>query len=1046
MKSTTLDLRLFSELVYREWIDGSTVEPELFTANVEIIADEIIESGGEVNYPIHEALNWNPAKWRTVWQSGKQQRPELFGALIHSWNPILEKPEVFQVKLSNPLIDHKKGKPRKYENPVKRGQVGGFALVPQSIWKKVADRYGVEVDFSALPDSANFWAWVATHPQIPIFICEGMKKACCLLSQGYVAIALSGITMGRIQGTDGKLALQPYLAMFANPKRQVLFCFDAETKEKTKHDVFLATVKTGKLFADADCLVKVIELPLLEGTDKTGVDDFIVERGIDAFHQVYLAAISLNTYAWEHQQDCQLTFKPSRNLSMNLLFQLDQYQIPDYIPKTGIVALQSAKGTGKTKAIAAIVAGTDKLALLGHRVSLVRNLCKVMNADFKGDLDMADGQFITDSAYSARVGACVDSLLAFDPRQFVDCDLVIDEVEQVLRHLISGSTCNKDGKRSALLARLHILVKVARRVIVADADLSDISLNYLQALRGDGADVFLIKNEFQPEGYPARFIVANNDVPIIQELLADVTRGNRVFVATDSKSSSKAIAKLVEKIRAIRPKIRVLLFNSDTSGGRHETDFMSNINKRVFNYDVIIATPSMSTGVSIEVKRFHKVYGLFYGTVTDADASQALSRVRDNVPRTVWCAERGINFCKIDRSSSPMHLKNTLRNRWDREVSLIRAGLGDSLLPIVDHASLDNPHIDLWASVEARTNAAMWSLRDYLLERLVFEGNQVTVVTIGNDDSGKSIKEALAQTRQERYQAVSRAKILSPSEQKKLISNESQSYQDLLDLEKTAIAKFYCLNQVSPELVEYDRDGQRRSEILKLEALFQSDLAIESDVRAFTRQAKFGMGIFLPDQPCNELGRYIRSGLGLKELLNPEVQYTDADLEDLGSLCRQFATDIKRYLGFNVPQDATNIWIFRILCNQLGIKICSKRIHGDEGMINVCWLDAEAWQELLAILERRSVSRQQVTAAQPVSCDRPPLITNDSEGAIARNGKFAIWTRLIATVTYLRHLLTSDISPYHPLYKLKKQLSVLFFNFQVMFNSKLFLTCSQVIP
>jgi hypothetical protein len=1035
MKLTALDLRSFSDLVYREWVDGSAIEPDLFASNVEIIADEIIEDGGEVNYPIHEALNWCPAKWRTVWQSGKTQRPEMFGALINSWNPILEQPEVFQVKLSNPLIDQKKGKPRKYENPAKRGQVGGFALVPQSIWQKVAERYGIEVDFSALPDGVNFWSWVAEHPEIPIFICEGMKKACCLLSQGYVAIALSGITMGRTQRADGKLALQPYLAMFANPNRQVLFCFDAETKEKTKHDVFLATVKTGKLFADAGCQVRVIELPLLEGTDKTGVDDFIVERGIEAFSQVYSTAISLNTYTWEYQQDAQLTFKPSRNLSMNVMFQLDQYQIPDYIPKTGIVALQSAKGTGKTKAIAAIVAGTDKLALLGHRVSLVRGLCKVMNADFKGDLDMADGQFITDSAYSARVGACVDSLLAFDPRQFVDCDLVIDEVEQVLRHLISGSTCNKDGKRSALLARLHILVKVARRVIVADADLSDISLNYLQALRGDGADVFLIKNEFQPEGYSARFIVANNDVPIIQELIADITKGNRVFVATDSKSSSKAISKLVEKIKAIRPKIRVLLFNSDTSGGRHETDFMSNVNKRVFNYDVIIATPSMSTGVSIEVKRFHKVYGLFYGTVTDADASQALSRVRDNVPRTVWCAERGINFCKIDRTSSPTQLKSTLRNRWDREVSLIRAGLGDFNLPI-DGVSLDNPHIDLWANVTARTNAAMWALRDYLLARLVFEGNQVTVVTINNDGSGKSIKEALAQTRQERYQAVSSAKILSPAEQKNLLSNESQSYQDLLDLEKTAIAKFYCLDAVSPEVVEYDREGQRRSEILKLEALFQSDLALDADVHAFTRQAKFGMGIFLPDQPCHELGRYIRSGLGLKELLNPDVQYTDSDLETLGSLCRQFATDIKRYLGFKVPQDATNIWIFRILCNQLGVKISSKRIHGDAGMINVCWLDAEAWYQLQSILERRANSQQQVTATQPVSCDRPPLITNDSEGAIAK-GKFAVWTKLIAIVTYLRHILISDIAPFHPLFRLQKQLSVLFLNFQAMFTQGL---------
>ena len=1029
----------FSQSVHLEWINGSAIDPELFTSTVEILADEVITNDHDISYPIHEALNWNPTKWRTVWQSGRQQRPELFGALIYTWNPLLEKPEVFQVKLSNPLIDSKKGKPRKYENPVNRGQVGGFALVTNSVWQKVADRYAIDLDCSALPTSINFWSWVSEHPQIPIFICEGMKKACCLLSQGYVAIALSGITMGRVTDEHGGLSLQPYLAKFAVTERQVLFCFDAETKDKTKHDVFLAIAKTGKLFADAQCNVKVLELPLLESTDKTGVDDFMVERGVAAFEQVYLAAVSLNTYAWHQQQAQQLTLKPLKSLSMDVMFQLDQYQIPDYIPKTGIVAIQSAKGTGKTKAISAIVAGTDKLALLGHRVSLVRSLCKAMNADFKGDLDLAEGQFITDSAYALRVGACVDSLLAFDPRQFVGCDLVIDEVEQVLRHLISGATCNKDGKRCALLARLHILVKVAKRVIVADADLSDVSLNYLQALRGDGADVFLIKNEYQPEGYPVRFIASKNDAPIIQELLADVAKGNRIFVTTDSKSSSKAIAKLVEKIKSIRPKIKILLFNSDTSGGRHETDFVTNINKRVFNYDVVIATPSLSTGISIEVKRFNKVYGLFYGTVTDADASQALSRVRPNVPRTVWCAKRGINFCRIDRSESPKHLKNTLRNRWDREVSLIRAGLGDSLLPVVDNIAWDNPHIDLWANIEARSNSAMWALRDHLLERLKFEGNQVTVITVNDDDFDIGIKQALAQVKQEHYQAVAGAKLLTASEQKAIAKNESHSYTDRLSVEKTALSKFYGLDAVTPQLVEYDRDGQRRSEILKLESLLQSDLALGADVDALATQAKFGMGIFLPDQPCHELGRFIRDRLGLRQLLDPSVQYTDADLASLGDICRQFSFDIKRYLGFNIPPKATNIWIFRILCNQLGVKICSKRLHGDGGMINVCWLDPLAWQQLQDIIQRRSGSLPQPISPQLI-CDHPPLITNDCEGAIA-NCQFAVWTKFVSTVAYLSHLIPTEISPWNPIYEIQRQMSLLFLNICSVFTHRIFDPC-----
>jgi hypothetical protein len=236
-------LLTFSDLVQREWVDGSAINPELFASTVEILTDEVISNGDDIIYPIHEALNWKASKWRTAWQSGRQQRPELFAALINTWNPLLEKREVFQVKLSHPIIDSQKGKPRKYENPANREQVGGFALVTHSIWQKVVDRYAIDLDCSNLPTSINFWDWVSQHPEIPIFICEGMKKACCLLSQGYVAIALSGITMGRVTDEHGVLSLQPYLAKFAVPERQVLFCFDAETKEKTKHNIYNHIIK-----------------------------------------------------------------------------------------------------------------------------------------------------------------------------------------------------------------------------------------------------------------------------------------------------------------------------------------------------------------------------------------------------------------------------------------------------------------------------------------------------------------------------------------------------------------------------------------------------------------------------------------------------------------------------------------------------------------------------------------------------------------------------------------------------------------------------------
>jgi hypothetical protein len=343
---------------------------------------------------------------------------------------------------------------------------------------------------------------------------------------------------------------------------------------------------------------------------------------------------------------------------------------------------------------------------------------------------------------------------------------------------------------------------------------------------------------------------------------------------------------------------------------------------------------------------------------------------------------------------------------------------------MVDHIAAENTHIDLWANVEAKSNSAMWALRDHLLERLKFEGNQVTVVTVNNDDFGKSIKAALALVKQEHYQAVAGAKLLSSSEQTAIAKNECQSHDDLLSVEKTALSDFYGLDEVTPQLVEYDHNGQRRSEILKLEALLQSesDLAVESDIDIFARQAKFGMGIFLPDQPCHELGRFIRDRLGLKDLLNPDVRYTDADLASLGDICRQFRFDIKRYMGFNISANATNIWIFRLLCNQLGVKICSKRLHSASGMINVCWLDPDAWQQLQEIMQRRSAFLEQVIAPQPVFADRPLPITITQVGAIA-NCQFAMWTQVISVIAYLSDLMPTELSPWKPV---REQLSLLF--------------------
>lgn len=937
-------------------------------------------------------------------------------------------------KPNKPRLDFEQRKKIKYEHPPKTPTRAFFLQVPDLLWSQIAERYNQMPAYTGgLHRFVNdgqatwtrlkfeFWQWVLSHPEIPIILVEGAKKAGCLLSLGYVAIALPGIFNGRRvmrdeSGQVGAESLIPDLDLFATDGRRFYFCFDCDTKPKTVKNVNLAIGKTGKLLEQKGCDVRVIALP---GPEK-GVDDFIVVRGELGFEKIYANALSLASWQWHIRKQAELTYKPWLRLNTSeldrLQLSLAQCQEAELVDERlldapqaqqlangGIIVLASGKGTGKTKLIARLVRGFDKAIAAGHRIALMRNLCTRMKLDYKGDVDKVNGDFITGSAYTLRLGLCVDSLLSINPAKFAGCVLVIDEFMQVFTHLLTSSTCNKDGKRAALLARLHWLIRVASWVIVADADAADAGIDYIRTLRGEDTSVYLIRNDYQPGGYPVRFIEATRDEAIVAELLSDVRAGLKVFIATDAKRGSKALKKLVETIKNIslqnQPnqkqsseigrELRLVLINSDTSGGEYEVDFIRNINERIQETDIVIATPSMATGVSIEVERFDKVYGLFYGTVTDADASQALSRVRSSVPRVVWCAKTGKNFSKVSKSVYPKQLKLALKTRLEAEIAVIRTSLNPDLIPGIEEFNWDtNPHLDLWAKLQANINASMWNLRANLLERLKYEGNLVEVVSCkGNSLVKEAILQARDEVKAEYRSQISQARLLDSNQLATLESLETLSPEDLLALEKTRLADFYCEENITPELVAFDNDGKRRGQILELEVLlYGSELSIKRDLDALERQLKWGQGILPFDLSCYELRRFARDVLGLLPFLVPGRAWTDADLEPLGNSVRACRQQVQLFFGFSIPEDpkyATNIWIFRQLMNQLGVKTLSRRYSREQ--LRSVWIDREAWAELLSIVERRQAKRFALAAKTSGAVSSgdvvtPPSYINKLEG------------------------------------------------------------------
>jgi Domain of unknown function (DUF3854) len=852
-----------------------------------------------------------------------------------SWDPMLWgcfKPD-------QPRIDLERGKTIKYEHPLKTPTRAFFLLDP---------------------DHPNRWAEVQAAADRPILIVEGVKKAGALISLGYDAIALPGVFNGRRVMRDGagkiwSETLIPELALFAQAGRPIYFCFDHDAKANTRQNVNLAIATTGRLLQQSGCSVSVITLP---GPEK-GVDDFIVARGSTAFAKAFTQAQTLNLWQWQWQRAQEL--KQTPNLSVRQA-EFKPWQESTDIPDSGILVLSSPKGTGKTKAIVERIQSDDRVIALGHRIALMRNLCDRMGLDYRSDLDEFRGQALNASGLTHRVGLCVDSLGRIDPEEFRNGIVVIDEFMQVLRHLLLSDTCDKNGKRPLLLARFQEVIRVAKLIILADADAADIGINYIRNLRNQSTPIYLIQNTYRPQSFPVKFLQNSNENLVIEQILKDLNAGKRLFIATDSISTSEALNEVMSQNQH-QPK--GLLINSKTSSDPDQRAFITDPNQEIEHYDWIIATPSLTTGVSIETPHIDVVYGLFYGVITDGDAAQALSRVRDDVPRIIWCTKQGKNFHKLSTSTKPNIIHHQLKTKIDMTTAMLRLSLGHSELlsqELMAQLWQDSPHVQAFTQLVAQTNESLWSLRDRLQSRLASEGSQITLETIESEEDPTSpqiqMKEVKQQAKLDYQVAIAKARIISKEEIQTLKVKEAITPEDKLNIEKTQASDFLATNQITPEDIAFYQEY--RQALPQLEALlYGTDFALAKDVAALGRQAQWEHGLLPFDMRFEALKQFVRDRLGLLPFLEPGRTWSNEDLEPLGNAVRSHRQNVKEILGFTVPAEkhANNGWIFQRLCLQLGLKVRSQRLGPRGKQKRFYRLDPDHYQTVITIIHRRHQRR-----------------------------------------------------------------------------------------
>ena len=351
------------------------------------------------------------------------------------------------------------------------------------------------------------------------------------------------------------------------------------------------------------------------------------------------------------QQSSAESSEDLREVSNHFELQNNRYLQPIAL-REGWTFIKSDKGTGKTKTVSDTIQGSELSVLaITHRVSLSQSLSRDFGLACYNVKDVASNHVLRSQK---RLGICYDSLHKI-AGQVYDI-VVLDEITQLMRHTKSSSVKNK----FICLNVLRAILMNARYIIAMDADLS---LPYIEILKAElsgcirpGSPMNVVINQYKPareQKRQAKIYQKEDGKPHErgweEALIEHIRTGKGAFVATNARVHSYNLANLIAKelghtleapitaghfISEI-PGHRIITITSDNTGEEKVAEFVTNLNSQLLPTDILIASPSVGTGVSIDatdgVPKFERTFGRFTrraGNIS-GDCMQHLSRVRE---------------------------------------------------------------------------------------------------------------------------------------------------------------------------------------------------------------------------------------------------------------------------------------------------------------------------------------------------------------------------------------------------------------------------------
>jgi hypothetical protein len=389
---------------------------------------------------------------------------------------------------------------------------------------------------------------------------------------------------------------------------------------------------------------------------------------------------------------------------------------------------------------------------------------------------------------------------------------------------------------------------------------------------------------------------------LVVDMVHSARTGKRLFVACNSKTRAQVFAKMLRK--DCGSNLKVLLITAEDKISEEVQSFLADVARKILEYDVVVASPAIGTGIDItfpgDAAEIDVVYGFFNaGINSHYDVDQQLGRVRNPKQVKVWICGRKSHF-ETDLEAVKLDIVET----GDSHTAIESFKDG---MPVIN---MDHPLLTLQASAYCAQRASQNALKDLFIRHK--ERNGWNIVSAAKNNAGTEAITQKIRVLKDEIEAEVREGILNAAQ---IDEYDWKEYFDRqargeaigqaasLEMKRFEVQNFYNL-PVTDDLIELDADGRYRQAVILFQKLGLWRPATAARLLARWNSANFHIGERLGEVPLRCLAAaLVSAGLISDAGLDATRVITKGDLGGFLVFCDERRVTIERDLGINLRKD-----------------------------------------------------------------------------------------------------------------------------------------------